>query len=279
MSTSTAIGMVSESLRNLLLGEMRLIPTVNVTILAPDEPGGDRRINLFLYKVQENPTLKNLDWQVKPGAPHQLVPPPLSLNLFYLMTPYAQNDAQTGNATAHEILGEAMRVLYEHPIVPLDYLAGELIDAREQIKVIQNTLDLEELSQVWSTFSQPFRLSVLYEVSVVQLDMLPESERTMAPRVSGIGVPAPSAAFHPPVVARLDPGSGPAGTTITASGENLAGWKAYVTVMRRQILEAQELTSDTFEVTLPADLVAGVHEIRVDISHLYRRTFLFEVTA
>jgi hypothetical protein len=279
MSTSTAIGMVSESLRNLLLGEMRLIPAVNVTILAPDEPGGDRRINLFLYKVQENPTLKNMDWQVKPEAPNQLVPPPLSLNLFYLMTAYAQNDAQTGNATAHEILGEAMRVLYEHPIMPLDYLAGELIDAREQIKVIQNTLDLEELSQIWSTFSQPFRLSVLYEVSVVQLDMLPESERTMAPRVSGIGVPAPSAAFNPPVVARIDPGSGPAGTTITASGENLSGWKAYVTVMRRQILAAHELTSDTFEVTLPADLVVGVHEIRVDISHLYRRTFLFEVTA
>lgn len=87
MSASTAIGMVSESLRNLLVGEMTLSPPVNVTILAPDESGGDRRINLFLYKVQENPSLKNLDWQVKRGEPTRLVPPPLSLNLFYLMTP------------------------------------------------------------------------------------------------------------------------------------------------------------------------------------------------
>lgn len=47
MSASTAIGMVSESLRNLLVGEMTLSPPVNVTILAPDESGGDRRINLF----------------------------------------------------------------------------------------------------------------------------------------------------------------------------------------------------------------------------------------
>ena len=278
MSASTAIGMVSESLRNLLVGEMTLTPTVNVTILAPDETHGARRINLFLYKVQENPHLKNMDWQVKRGEPTQLVPPPLSLNLFYLMTPYAKNDPQTGNATAHEILGEAMRVFYENPIVPQDYLVDGLQDAREQIKIMQNTLDLEELSQIWGTFTEPFRLSVLYEVSVVQLDMLPESERVMAKRVRQIGVPDVRAPFKPPVVDKIDPTSGPAGTSITFYGEHLAGWRAYVRVMGRQIVDAQELTEDTFVVTLPDDLPPGFHEIQVDISHLFRRTFFFEVT-
>src|SRR4029453_7223703 len=122
MSAPTAIGMVSESLRNLLVGEMTLTPPVEVTILAPDETGGDRRINLFLYKIHESAALKNVDWQVKGGEPTRLVSPPLSLTLFYLMTPYALNDQLTGNATAHEILGEAMRVFAEHPIVPQDYL-------------------------------------------------------------------------------------------------------------------------------------------------------------
>src|SRR5262249_30887859 len=112
MSVSTALGSVSASLRNLLLGEMKLSTAVPVTILAPDEVGGDQRVNLFLYKVEENSFLKNLDWSLKPGDSSQLVPTPLSLNLYYLMTPYAKNDAQTGNATAHEILGEAMRVFY-----------------------------------------------------------------------------------------------------------------------------------------------------------------------
>lgn len=270
--------MVSESLRNLLVGEMRLTPTVNVTVLAPDEAGGNRRVNLFLYKVQENPILKNLDWQVKQGEPNQLVPPPLSLNLFYLLTPYARNDPLTGNSMAHEILGEAMRVFYENSIVPQDYLVDGLQDAREQIKIVQNTLDLEELSQVWGTFTQPFRLSVLYEVSVVQLDMLSESERAMAERVRQIGVPDVRAPFKPPVVERIEPTSGTAGTTITAYGEHLAGWRAYVTIMRRQIVEAQDITEDTFEVTLPGDLPPGFHEIRVDVSHLFRRVFFFEVT-
>lgn len=68
MSDSSAIGMVSESLRNLLIGEMRLNLQTQVTILAPDETGGTQRINLFLYQVQENPAFKNMDWQVKPGS-------------------------------------------------------------------------------------------------------------------------------------------------------------------------------------------------------------------
>ncbi len=278
MSASTAIGMVSESLRNLLVGEMTLTPAVDVTILAPDETGGNRRINLFLYKVQENPTLKNMDWEVKRGEPTQLVPPPLSLNLFYLMTPYAPNDQQAGNSTAHAILGEAMRVFYENPIVPQDYLVAGLADAREQIKIMLNTLDLEELSRVWSTFSQPFRLSVLYEISVVQLDMLTESERAMATRIRQIGVPTVNAPFNPPVVENITPVSGTVGTVITFHGRNLAGWRGYVTVMRRLIADGIDLTADTFQVTLPNDLPLGFHEIRVDISHLSRMTFFFEVT-
>lgn len=279
MSESTAIGMVSESLRNLLVGEMAITPAPNVTVLAPDEPGGgNRRVNLFLYKAQENAALKNLDWQPKRGNSAQLVPPPLSLNLFYLMTPYAPNDAQTGNSTAHEILGEAMRVLYENPIVSSEYLVEGLADADQQIRIMLNTLDLEELSRVWNTFTQPFRLSVLYEVSVVQIDMLTESERVMAARVRAVGVPDIRAPYSPPVVHTVTPLGGPAGTTLTFTGEHLAGWRAYVRIMRNTIVDGAAITEGGFQVTLPGDLEAGFHEIRVDVSHLFRKTFFFEVT-
>lgn len=278
MSTSTAIGRVSESLRNLLLGEMQLTPGVPVTILAPDEGGGPRRINLFLYKVQESAFLRNQDWQVSPHDSGRLVPPPLSLTLYYLMTPYAGNDGTLGNASVHEILGEAMRVLHEHPVVPDEYLAGDLAAGREQIKVLHNGLDVEELSRVWSTFSQPYRLSVLYEVSVVQLDADAGRGRAMPPRVRRVGVPQVGAPFRPPTVERMEPASGPAGTTVTFSGANLEGWNAHVALLRRRIVDGVPVEGDTFQATLPADLAPGFYELRVDVAHLARRTFFFEVT-
>ncbi len=278
MSVSTAIGMVSTSLRNLLIGEMHLSPVVNVTILAPDERGGDRRINLFLYKVEENLFLKNQDATVRPGNPNQLVPTPLPLNLYYLMTPYAVNDPQTGNATAHEILGEAMRVFYENAVIPQNYLEAGLKDAREQLRITNNTLDPEELSRLWSTFGQPFRLSVLYQVSTLQLDMLPQKQRPLPKRVRHIGVPGVQAPFMPPAVLAMTPTAGKAGTSITFTGQNLAGWRVNVTVGGQTVLQDQSLADDTFAATIPGSLQPGFYEIRVDISRLFRRMFLFEVT-
>jgi hypothetical protein len=98
----------------------------------------------------------------------------------------------------------------------------------------------------------------------------------MPVRVGHIGIPKVRAPFSLPAVEAIAPVKGPAGTTITFRGQHLADWKAYVRVMGKMIL-AQELTQDQFVVTLPADLPPGFHEMRVDISHLFRKTFFFEV--
>lgn len=289
MSASTAIGLVSESLRNLLLAEWNLSTVPNVTILAPDESGTEPRINLFLYKVMENPHLANQDWQASRTAPGQLVPPPLPLNLYYLMTPYAVNDGQTGNATAHMLLGEAMRIFAQHAIIPqgdeaTPILAAGLHDAREQVKIMLNTLDLDELSRVWSTFSQPFRLSVLYEVSVVQIDQSPERERPIPRRVEQIGVPEVRAPYRPPVVTSLLPLRGSVGTEITCSGEELAGWRPAINIVGESVPvheddldEEGQLLGNSFRFIAPATVPPGLHEIRVEISSLFRRIFLFEI--
>jgi len=283
MSESTAIGKVSESLRNLLEGEMKLKPKLEVTVLAPDEGGNDSRINLFLYKVQENPALKNMDWQIKPGSPNQLVPPPLSLNLFYLMTAYKRNDSQTGNSLAHEILGDAMRVFYENPIVPREYLPRGLKDSREQVKIMLNTLDLDELSKVWATFTKAFRLSVLYEVSVVQLDMLSESERAMAERVQTIGVPEVKDVlpYDPPFIERIEPLTGTAGSTVHVFGKNFTGWNAYVYMKGEteegKLINVHEYSEESFQFRMPTDLSPGSYNVLVDVGHLSKQTIVCEV--
>ncbi|WP_284750273.1 Pvc16 family protein [Amycolatopsis sp. RTGN1] len=277
MSAGTAIGMVSSSLRNLLVGEMRLNPAPDVTILAPDEASTTRRVNLFLYRLAENQFLKNQDFTVKAGSPNQLVPAPLSVNLFYLLTSYAPNDPLEGNATAHQILGEAMRVFYENPVVPAIYLDPGLADAREHLQIAGDLLDPEELRGIWTTFSQPFRLSVMYQVSTVQLDRLPAAQRPLANRVRTVGVPEIRAPLDLPVVTGMTPAAGPAGTVVTFTGAHLAGWRGMVSVGNQTVLPSQPLSADSFTAAVPA-LSAGFYELRVDVAKLARRTFLFEVT-
>src|SRR5689334_16847627 len=118
---SATIGRVSEGLRNVL--EAQMTPSTKVTLLSPGDASSlQTRINLFLFRVAGNPHLNTRDWQPKPGDPTRIVFPPLALNLFYLLTPFAPLDPQTGLADTHGIMGEAMRVLYENAIVPQTFL-------------------------------------------------------------------------------------------------------------------------------------------------------------
>ncbi|GAA2623977.1 Pvc16 family protein [Paractinoplanes durhamensis] len=281
MSASTALGMVSSSLRNMLIGELELGLTVGVTVLSPDEAASsDRRINLFLYRVQENPFLRNAEPSVRPGNPPVLIPPPLSLTAHYLMTAYAPNDTQTGNATAQQILGEAMRVFHDFAVVPPVYLDAGLITAREELRVTLGTLDPEQIGQLWSTFTKPYRLSVLYQVSTIQLDARPDDDTAVPQRVRQVGVPGVIQFAGPPIVDDAGPAAGPPGTTITFTGRHLAGHRARVEMAGVPLLDGTVLTGgETFTATVPDDLEAGFYDLRVDVSHLFRRLFPFEVTA
>jgi hypothetical protein len=112
----------------------------------------------------------------------------------------------------------------------------------------------------------------------VQLDMLPAQEKPLPKRVRTIGKPGVRAPFNPPVVLDITPATGPAGTAISFTGRNLAGWRATVVAADQAVLDKQSLTGDSFNATIPAGTPPGFYDIRVDISRLFRRAFLFEVT-
>lgn len=274
MSYSNAIGSVSNTLRRLLSN----MQDTTVTILPPDQSNVlERRLNLFLYKVTENAYLKNKDWFVNPSNPSELMAPPLSLNLHYLVTPYAPVDDDNIRA-AHDMLGEAMRILHENTILPENLLDLEgLENLHEQIKVSQEDLDMDELGKIWGAFDVPYRLSVGYEVSVVQIDPIPETPTLMPPRVQGIGgINVGSAANLPKNLELLEQRVRP-GDTLTIVGEFIDGWQAYVRLGNRFLLDGELISGGGIAVTLPPDTNLGFQNIRVDVSGLFRATFSVEV--
>ena len=266
------IGLVSESLKNLLETEMS--PTTKVTLLSPVETSShQKRVNLFLYRVAPNPHLYNRDFQPKPGAPNVLLHPPLALNLFYLLTPFAQLDPETGDANAHAVMSEAMRVLHENPIVPQAALEAPLTEG--QIKITLHTADIEELSKVWTALEKDLRPSAMYEVSFV--DILAKRERTLGPRVETIDLTV-SAVDRRPSISGFEPRSGPAGSALTVAGADLAGWTATVRIGGQLVLNRVPIASTgVVEATVPA-LAPGIYEVEADISGLVRFAGFFEVT-
>lgn len=136
-------------------------------------------LNLFLYRVVENGDTKNQPLQRR--EPNRLSYPPLSLNLFYLVTPLTQktDDSATSWENAHRILGKVMHTFYERAILRGLDLQGELRDHAEELRILLNPISLEDITKLWSALLRPYHLSVSYEVKVAFIDS--EREFTSEP--------------------------------------------------------------------------------------------------
>src|SRR5438067_5675917 len=176
-----AIYEVTRSLRMLLHSQLTLrMSTAVVTLLPPGETLPESvGVNLYLYRVLESPFTRNQPWRGDRVTP-PTDQPALGIVLYYLLTPLGtrpdESSASLGD-DAHTMLGAAMLTLHENPILNEVHVPGFdadvvmpdfLLNSYEQIKIDLLPTSLDEVSKIWATINKPYRLSVAYEVSLLE---------------------------------------------------------------------------------------------------------------
>jgi hypothetical protein len=68
----------------------------------------------------------------------------------------------------HMLLGKTMEVLYDNATVVLSGRPGEQI--AEELRIVFCRLSLEELTRIWESLREPYRLSVCYLVRITHID-------------------------------------------------------------------------------------------------------------
>jgi hypothetical protein len=213
--------------------------------------------------------------------------PPLALNLYYLITAYGRdNDALA--PFSHRLLGRAMSVLADHPLLGPDEIRVALPDNDlwsqiERIRITQQPLPQEELSKLWTGFQTGFRLSMAYEVAVVLIDSglparTPLPVLSRGPGDTGAQVLASMAAPYPILTEVTLPNrqsSALPGDTILLQGSMLTGAQLKVNFSNPNLANpiavpvAAAGTDTQVSVTIPddpANWVAGYYTITVTIS-------------
>jgi hypothetical protein len=174
MAGLSAIQGVDDTLKKLTSDAVAaLSPKPGVTVGPLDREAEDLRLNWFLYRVSPNTAYRNMEpprsgWTTARGRP------PLALRLQYLLTAFPASGADGGDQEqfAHAALAAAMQALHGNGIVgegdaALSPLAQPLV---EPLRITLDALDLDALSKLWTATTQPLRLSVGYEVSLVIVD-------------------------------------------------------------------------------------------------------------
>jgi hypothetical protein len=159
------IGDVTRLLQDLLEEESLDVTLHSPASLPTTNNGGEgfAAVNLYLYQVTENPHAKNQPWITRPEGVREY--PPLALNLFYLLTPYASDPL-----SAHQVLSHAMLKLYLSSTLLPAALPDSLRLSVERLTVNLCQMTLEELTRIWNALQTPYRLSVGYQVRIVLIE-------------------------------------------------------------------------------------------------------------
>ena len=180
MSDARAIAAVTRTLQLLLTKGVALdddLSDTTVTTLpldkARDNSANANQLNLFLYQAMPNSAWRNQDMpqQVKAG---ETAMPPLALNLHYLVTAFGK-DNDAGQPFSHQLLGRAMSVLHDHPLLGTEevknaFPGSDLARQVERVRLTLQPLPVEDIFKLWSGFQTQYRLSAAYEVAVVLID-------------------------------------------------------------------------------------------------------------
>ncbi|MGE5287162.1 MAG: DUF4255 domain-containing protein [Micromonosporaceae bacterium] len=270
---------VTRALSQLVESQIKLsVSTATVTLLPPgDALPEDVGVNLYLYRVVESPATRNQPWRGdrSHGPSDQSA---LGLQLHYLLTPRgkASEASATNGDVAHTMLGVAMVTLHQNPVLNDVHILGfdadavlsqHLRDSYEKVKVTLSAVGMEELSKIWATINQPYRLSVAYEVSLVELvpDRKPPAGGASVTRVAvGVGQLArPQLTTLAPAagaLAQLVSGTITAGqVAISGSGLGAPGLDPVVLIGGRPatLLAPAAAPFTSVSATLPAELDAG----------------------
>ena len=172
MGNYTVVGDVSAIIKQTLEGAFADLqpgpPLVELNDLSDAVQTSPPRLTVFLYDICEDPASRNRPpvRSVPPDAP-LVRKPPMALLLRYLLTPWGGSQV-----TQQEMLGRTLQALYEDAILDGAQLFGTLAGSTDALRFTLAPLTLEQKSWVWYAIQKPYRLSLNYEVRVVNLDVV-----------------------------------------------------------------------------------------------------------
>lgn len=296
MSTAHAIAAVTKVLVRVVDESMKAASLpgivggdVLVSALSParvdlTQANDPNQLNLFLYLALPNQGGSGFDLPTRDSSGARLKNTPLALDLYYLVTAYGTEDF-----FAEIILGHAMQVLHENPILARDAIRARLeppgapsnadmaladaglAEQVEQVKVSPEKLSTEEISRLWSALGAEYRTSVAYRVTVILIEARASTKTALPVLARGVYV----LPFNPPKIERLavkvepdDIASETApilpGNILVLYGKNLLGQITRI-VVDGESLDAPEafFSAASAGFPLPGTLRAGPHGVQI----------------
>ncbi len=162
---------LDETIRQLLIAEIPIKNgEVEISFEQPKREWSARlsrpTLNLFLYDVRENNTLRQHQWERLPGngsdGKAHLKRMPFRVDCTYMLTSWA-----TVPEDEHRLLTRSLLALFRFPVLPEDRLVGSMRNPPFDIQTRLASHDkLTNPAEVWSSLDNEIRPSISYVITL-----------------------------------------------------------------------------------------------------------------
>ena len=185
MADYTALVEAGTALVELLRDHLTPEPIGNrelISLCSPHESENNQR-TVYLYQVEE-------DTQGVPSGYYQVSQNvqrirPARFNLRFLVTAHSKAPVQLKEADQYRMIGAAIQVLKDHPVIDTQYLSGSLAQENARVVVVLEKTPLDQLLKIWNNTSNTYKLSFTVLLTGVEIDS--KRERTIS-RVTDISI-------------------------------------------------------------------------------------------
>lgn len=182
-----------------------LLDHVSISFIAPDNqfpPSGVTlpAIDLFLYDVRENRDLRSTEIYMERQSDGSMVRkrPPVRVDCSYLITVWPSDASPNRAADEHMLLGEILKVLVRHPILPNVLLQGSLAGNGPSIGTLSiQQGNLQSWGDFWSAIGSKPKAVLNFTVTIaVPVEVPLETESLVTDKTLHFH---PSSVLQPPV--------------------------------------------------------------------------------
>lgn len=170
MADYTALVEAGTALTELMRDNLTPEPIGNrelISLCSPHE-NENNQLTLYLYQIEED-TQAAQGGYVQVGRELQRMPPS-RFNLRYLVTAHSKAPVQLREADKHRMVGAALQLLKDHPVIDRNYLSGSLAEQDAELHVVLEKTNLDQMIKIWNNTASPLKLSFVVLLTGVTID-------------------------------------------------------------------------------------------------------------
>lgn len=170
MADYTALVEAGNALVELLRDNLTPEPIGNRELIALCSPheSENNQLTLSLYQTEEDTQgVQSGYYQVSQNVERLR---PTKYNLRFLVTAHSKAPTQLKEADQYRMIGAALQVLKDHPVIDQQYLSGSLAEQKAQVHVVLEKTTQDQLLKIWNNTSTPYKLSFVVLLTGIEIE-------------------------------------------------------------------------------------------------------------